>query len=378
MAKLNICKTLGLALLLVVPAAFAQRERIEVKRPEPQFDRDRFEKSAKSVARPDFLACRNQDAKITRGSDLSVEEFSRMLHGVWVNRNRRTVHGLPVETDAAFYIDMRGGTGTAVLIDRNNLGDFPLTEPFLAAGSKLRRTAKPLTMTFVNCTYQFLDQYVKVSDEIPTSALTASMNLTFRPSVRNYAMGAGTPQRSALNDVWSQLVGSGYFNSLEMVTNQGLRTTRRKVSPVQGDGSRVALLPDGTMTNEKRIEEGMEPGSEYHLPMVTGALFQINLTAVKKDGQYQACRMRWDGEYRGVGLNMPVGQPVRGIEQGEFLKEGNAIVSAISVSGVDAWMTSECGDKNGLNAAEAVSNPGIANADMKPTLIFDRVVIGAP
>lgn len=365
---MRILKNISLLLLLlafVFPPGVAQ----EVKRPEPAVDRARYERSAKSIARPDFLACRNEDAKITRGSDVSIEEFSRMLHGVWVNQNRRTVHGLPVETDAAFYIDMHGGTGTAILIDRNNLNDFSLSSPYLAATSRLRKVARPLTMTFINCTFQFLDQYIKVSDEVPPRALAATTNL----SLKSVAVSG------SLEEVWKQLVSSGYFNSFEMVTGKGLKTTRRKSSPVQGDGSRVAILPDGTTTDEKRIEAGLEPGSEYNMPMVTGALFKITLTTMKKEGRpYQSVRMRWDAEYRGVGIAIPVGQPVRGVEQGEFLKEGNAFVSAVSVSGRDAWMTSECGDKNGLVAVESTSNPGISDTNLKPTLIFDRVVIGAP
>jgi hypothetical protein len=362
-------KNFALLFLLVAfltPTVFAQKE---VKRPEPDLDRDRFEKSAKSVARPDFLACRNQDAKITRGSDLSIEEFSRMLNGVWVNQNRRTVHGMPVETDAAFYIDMRGGTGTAILIDRNNLDDYPLSAPYTSAGSKLRKTARPLTMTYVNCTFQFLDQYVKVSDVVPQNVLASSTKLALK----------GTRANTSLKDVWDQLVSAGYFNSFEMVTGKGLRTSRQKSSPVQGDGTRVAFLPDGTKTDEKRIEAGLEPGSEYNLPMMVGAFFKITLTPMKKAGRpYQSVRMRWDAEYRGVGVAIPAGQSVQGVEQGEFLKEGNALVSAISVSGREAWMTSECGDKNGLVNAEAASNPTISDTNLNPTLIFDRVVIGAP
>lgn len=367
MKTLNRFALLLLLLACVVSNGLAQKD---VNRPEPKFDRDKFEKASKSIARPDFLACRNTDAKITRPSDLSVEEFARMLHGVWVNQNRRTVHGLPVETDAAFYVDMRGGTGTAVLIDRNNMGDFPLSSQFFRASNTFKKNARPLSMTFINCTYQFLDQYIKVSDEVPHNALASSTKLTLR-SVRG---------SSSLPEMWEQIVRSGYFNSFDMVTGKGVRTTRKKVSPVQGDGVRVAILPDGTMTDEKRITEGKEPGGEYNLPMLTGALFKITLTPVKGKGQrYQGVQMRWDGEYRGLGINIPLGESVQGVEQGEFLKEGNAVVSAISVSGARVWTTSDCGDKNGLNLADAVSNPNpMAGTELKPTLIFDRVVIGTP
>ena len=367
MRNLRSFALLFLLITVVVLTVFAQKG---VKRPEPGLDRARFEKSAKSIARPDFLACRNNDAKLTRGSDLTVEEFSRMLHGVWVNQNRRTVHGMPVETDAAFYVDIRGGTGTAVLIDRNNLGDYPLTSPYVGnpGSNKALRTARPLTMTFINCTYQFFDQYIKVADDVPRRVLGSSTEPGMKVKVNE-----------PLKEVWDQIVNAGYFNSFQMVTSKGLGMQRSEMSTRQGDGKRVAVLPDGTRTTEKRIEEGFEPGSEYNLPMMTGAIFRITLTPKKNESVgYQSVTMRWDAEYRGVGIAIPVGEQVPGVEQGEFFKEGNACVSSISLSGPNVWTTSECGDKNGLVGADAVSNPAIAGTNLKPTLIFDRVVIGAP
>lgn len=360
-----------LFLLLLAPFGLAQQK---VERPEPKFDRPRFEKASVSVARPDFSACRNQEAGLTRPSDLSIEEFSRTLHGVWINRNRRTVHGLPVETDAVFYIDMKGDKGSAILLDRNNLADFPLTTP-LTSGAGIKKNARPLSMTFVNCTFQFLDQYVKVSDELPLRALATGTKISLT-RVRTAA------NESSLPALWGELVRSGYFNSFDMVTAKGAAIQRKKVSPAQGDGVRVAVLPDGTVTNEQRIADGYEPGGEYNLPMLTGALFQITLTSVEgktlQGSQSKAVRMRWDGEYRGVGIDLKVGEAVKGVEQGSFFKEGNAIVSATSLSGTEAWMTSECGDKNGLSSVEVASNPALANSALKPTLIFDRVVIGTP
>src|SRR5262245_43239880 len=46
-----------------------------------QYDRGMFEKSAKSIARPDLQACANLDAKFTQGSDVDVDRFARSLHG---------------------------------------------------------------------------------------------------------------------------------------------------------------------------------------------------------------------------------------------------------------------------------------------------------
>ena len=99
---------------------------------EPSFDRTPFKASAQSIARADLLACRNKNAALRNGRDADVNEFSGTLNGVWLNHNRRSVHGMPVVTDAAFYIQMDGATGTAILIDRNNLGEPVLDEPLRA------------------------------------------------------------------------------------------------------------------------------------------------------------------------------------------------------------------------------------------------------
>ena len=315
----------------------------------PKIDRGKFEKSALSIARPDMLACRNRDAKVTRGSNADVTRFSQTLNGVWVNYNRRTVHGNPVETDTAFYIEMNGNQGWGILIDRNNLGDLQMVRPFLSGKYRNSKPAKPLMWTFINCFHQFFDQYIKVSDQVPRDALGSSTGVT---------LSARTP----LNKVWEQIVKAGYFNSFNMQTaSKSARGARKKVSPVLGDGTRVAILPNGMKTSETRISQGFEPGAEYNLPMMTGALFQITLTPKTGGGrQFQGIFMNWIAEYRGVGVGLTIGQAVPGSEEGEFLMEGDAYVCP---PGSAEWTTSDCGEKNGL---------------VQNSLIFDRVVIGAP
>lgn len=336
---------LSFALLLttLVPVAGWQQQESG-----PKYDRDTFQKSGVSIARPDMLACRNRDAKVTKGSDANVETLSRALNGVWVNNNRRSVHGAPVETDAAFYIEMKGNQGWGILIDRNNLGDNLMTRPFTSAISKYAKPAKPLMWTFINCQFQFFDQYVKVSDQVPRDALSGST-------------GAKLSARMSLDNAWQQIVKAGFFNSFNMLRSRGVRSSRSKVAPTLGDGTRVAILPSGQMTDEKRITEGLEPGSEFNLPMVTGALFQITLTP-KRGGnrQFQGIFMNWIAEYRGVGIGLKVGEAVPGSEEGEFIMEGNAFVCP---PGSAEWTTSDCGEKNGL---------------VQNSLVFDRVVIGTP
>src|ERR1044072_8815431 len=147
MKKMRTLLTAILLGVLVIPVGLAQ-EKSEVPF-EPKYDREIFKKSGMSIARPDLLACRNPDAQITDGGDVNPADLSRMLHGVWVNQNGRSLHGIQVETDNAFYINMTGNTGTAIMLDRNNLNDFSLTKPYLEPGSSLRTVANPLTVTFI-------------------------------------------------------------------------------------------------------------------------------------------------------------------------------------------------------------------------------------
>lgn len=362
-------------LLIVLAAPFVMAQTTEAPF-QPKYDREIFKKSSTSIARGDLLACRNGDAQIIDGGDVSVEDFARTLHGVWVNQNGRSLHGVTVETDNAFYVDMRGGSGVAIMIDRNNLGDFSMTEPYLAAGSKLRKVTRPLTMTFVNCTFQFVDRYIKVSDEIPYEVLAASTGIK---------LGKG----ATLEDAWKQIVSTGYFESFNMATvSRETGAPRRKVNMASlGDGQRLAILPDGTRVDEKGIAAGLVPGAEYSLPMMVGGFFKITLTPKTEGRQYQGVHMRFDAEYRATGVALKPGESLTGVEQGTFAREGNSFVSANRVESSpnspknliqdDAWSTDDCGDKNGLVSrpedAGTLGAEGSHNA-----LHFERVVIGSP
>lgn len=366
------------ALLIALAAPLGMTQQKTGAPPfQPKYDREIFKKSGTSLARGDLLACRNDDAQITDGGDVSIEEFSRTLHGVWVNQNGRSLHGITVETDNAFYIDMRGGTGTAIMIDRNNLGDFSLTKPYLTPGSKLRKTSRPLTMTFVNCTFQFVDRYVKVSDEVPYEVLAASTGIRMGKSI-------------SLEQAWKQIVSSGYFESFEMATqSREAGAPRRKVSMAAlGDGQRMAVLPDGTRVDEKGIQAGLVPGAEYSLPMMVGAFFKITLTPRTEGRAYQGVHMRFDAEYRATGVGLKPGESLPGVEQGVFAREGNSYVSARRLETSpnspnslvldDSWSTDECGDKNGLlNRPDEVGTNHAAEGSHS-SLHFERVVIGSP
>ena len=339
---------------------------------EPQWDKPFFKKSAQSVARADLLACRNRDAAITNGRDASAKELAKALHGIWINRNGRTVHGRPVETDTAWYIDMQGTKGTAILLDRNNLGLDTLTAPFVEAGAKSSltertrerlavRPGRPLSMKQVNCTYEFVDEYVKVSDEILWEALAATTPVRMTKS-------------TSMRGAWQQLIDGGYFQYLDMPTSyQGSKAL--SISTALGDGKRYGFTPEGVKVTEAMVAKGLAPGAEYEMPMQVGAYFAITLTERENGpGGFRSVFLRMEAEYMGTGINLVPGEPILGVEQGEFVMEGDAFVSARSVSGSDCFTTSSCGDKNALGPEVE----GKATGDLKPEFFFERMVIGMP
>ena len=391
---------LGWTLASLVLSGVAYGDRIGGPDDPPRYDKPHFKKSAQSIARADLLSCRNQDAVVTKGRDASAHEMARALHGIWVNRNGRTVHGRPVETDTAWYIDMRGLTGTAILLDRNNMGVDTLTAPFFAADgseSSLTKRARerlavrpqrPLSMKQVNCTYEFVDEYIKVSDELILEALaaTAPVRLT---------------DRMTLRDVWKQLIAAGYFEVLEIPTSYLDKSKIQKVRASLGDGKRFGFTPEGLRVTEDMVAEGLVPGAEYELPMLVGAFFEITLTEREEGpGGYRSVFLRMEAEYQGTGINLEPGETVAGIEQGEFVMEGNAFVSARNISALDGFTTSTCADKNGLDECPVTGctssqTPPLADGvgpgdgrwivdgkevgtHLTTEFVFERMVIGVP
>jgi|GEM_PF-6957259 len=385
MRMLKATVTAAMFLFAIACPLMAQEKGEEAK-----FDREIFKKSAMSIARPDLMACRNSDAQITQGSDVNVDAFARNLHGTWVNRDNRTMNGAVMETDAVLLIDMSGGrAGSAILIDRVNLG-HPLADAVLAQATT--PPAVPQTISFVHCGLQFVDQYVKVSDQVLIKGLAIGTKVSL--------------PTTDLREAWGKLVAAGYFNSFTMRTAGKQSAVGVKVSPVEGDGARVAFTSEGLKVTEKTIQDGMVPGAENNLPAIIGGMFKTSVAPQSGDGRaYQAANMKWEGEYRGVGVAIPAGSPIFGIEQGIFASEGSSYVAANRVETTtsptgdvktlalaDGYATSECGDKSGFEAAasnpNALTMPQAQKASATSTatstsasqtiLAFDRVIIGRP
>ncbi len=352
MSKRMIITALLLASVVVAGYVIGQPPVAEEK---PSYDKPVFIKAAQSVARGDLLACRNQEAVVTAPSHASAAELATALNGVWINRNGRTVHGRKIETDTAWYFDMTGTTGTAVLIDRNNMGLGNLTEPFADPSTWTAR--KPQAIRQVNCTYEFVDEYIKVSDDVLVDVLAATTGV--KPA-------AGL----TLTDIWSQLKINGYWDNLHIPT-AFIGDATHELSASLGDGQRFGFTPEGARVTEPEVMAGLYPGAEYELPMKVGAFFDVSITERENGpGGYASVHLRFDAEYAGTGINMVPGESVHSYEQGEFVMEGGAFVSAASVSGNEVFETGWCGDKNGLEVEGAIQG--------ETEFVFERMVIGNP
>lgn len=321
----------------------------------PTYDKPVFIQSAQSVARGDLLACRNTEAAVTAPSHASAADLASTLHGVWINRNGRTVHGRTIETDTAWYFNMTGTTGTAVLIDRNNMGLETLTTPY--ADPSTWTASQPLAIRQVNCKYELVDQYIKVSDDVLINVLAETTGVKSVPG-------------QTLTDIWTELKINGYWDYLKVPTDfVGGKTQRLSTS--LGDGLRYGFTPEGARVTEPEVMSGLYPGAEYELPMKVGAFFDVTITE-RGNGPngYAAVHLRFDAEYAGTGINMVPGESVHSYEQGEFVMEGDSFVSAQSVSGSEAFETGWCGNKNGLEVEGAIQGT--------TEFQFERVVIGSP
>jgi hypothetical protein len=303
---------------------------------EAKIDREQFRASATSLLRADMLACRNLDAKQASPRAITPDEFAKAMTGVWLAK-QRSVHGIAVEMDTAYYIQMTAQGGQAVLIDRNNMrqGRFARAlQPTIAKA----KPARPLTQTFVNCRFEFLDQYVKVSDTVPVQTLLTATQTTLKR-----AASAAPP---TLEEAWRGIVSSRYFGERSGV-GTGIRL---------GDRKRFAVLPNGLRTSEGDIERGASPGAEYMLPMAVGGFFRATLSPTTGPAGQPAVTLNIDAEYAGTGVNLNPNEVTKGIERGTFVGEGDGFVAF----GKEGYMTSDCGAKNGL---------------VEPGMIFERYVI---
>jgi len=340
----------------------------------PDFDRSNFKASAHSVARGDLLACRNLDANFNNLQPANSRELADALHGTWVNQNMRSVHGRPVDTDAIWLIDMKSERPASILIDRDNLGEHILNNlygtPTKAEWSNTMaslREDERLMMSFVNCTIEFVDYYVKVSNDVLIDELARGTRVNM-DSIDN------------LDDAWKALVNAEYFESFEIRTAPFSNATKT-VSAKQGDNQRVAITPDMRVVSEREIMKGLYPGAEYYMPMTTGGLFHITLRDVPPSGGLNVAGVElfMDAEYRGVGIGLEPNEPMLGVEQGIFRREGNAFVAGGAGRSMDElWTTSACGDKHNLDALSQVSNPAGHEGHEHDMLVFDRLIIGAP
>jgi len=338
----------------------------------PDFDRSRHMASAHSIARGDLLACRNLDATFNDLQPANAKDLAKALHGTWVNPNMRSVHGRPVDTDAIWLIDMKSKRPASILIDRDNLGEHvlntlygtPITGNWSRSISTLKEEER-LMISFVNCTIEFVDYYVKVSNDVLIDELAKGT-------------GVNMDRIDNLDDAWQALIKAEYFDSFEIRKSPFSDDTVR-ISATQGDQQRVAITPDMRVLSERQIEEGLYPGGEYYLPMTTGGLFHISMRDVPPSRGFDVggVEVYMDAEYRGVGIGLEPGMSITGFEKGVFRREGNAFVAAGGAA-EELWTTSSCGDKHNLDAMGTFTDLPGHEGHQHDVLVFDRLIIGSP
>ena len=231
-----------------------------------------------SIARADLLACEQLDsARSLDPQDVDVEELADLLTGTWVRQV--TWHGVPIPTESAIYFNLRDGKlqsgvlrGKAFMFDQSNLGKGSLTRKVehIRDSSKFFETP---TITFVDCDYDVLDQYFKISDDFDFG------DLQVRPG--------------RLHQVWNQLVSTGFFDYKTIVP---AHLTQRA-------------------------------GGELFAPSRVGVMFAEASLAQKTYGGHKGARLHLVGEYRGSHAGFNLGEGADGEETADFVKEGNVYVS---------------------------------------------------
>ena len=203
----------------------------------------------------------------------------------------------------------------------------------------------------------------------------ATVDSTTATTAASLPADVAKPTGKTLQEIWKGLVEARYFEFLDMPTESTFGPTQRVMRQL-GDKVRVAILPEGATVTEGAIEC---EARAVHLGKTTLKPVKRKLGSSSND--FQGVFMHWDAEYRGVGIGLTPGTAVPGVEEGEFFGEADSMVSARSISNDAAWMTSECGEKNGLaTTLLEVAKPSTTTqtAVLIPALVFERFVLGRP
>lgn len=281
------------------------------------------------VMRADLSICGSLGpVQASQPATVDPAQFAHRLHGTWARDLEWK--GVKVETESALYFDASGGQLAGMMYDQSNVGTGPITRQLESLRASGQLSSLPV-MTFVDCDYDIVDRYYKISSDFV-------WGLDFQPA-----------DPTSLRSTWDELVASGFFN--------------RTFTPAS-TGTVASVVADDTSTGG---------GSPNVLdPSVGGAYWQGSLAG---DGQGGAL-LRLNGDYRGshVGDGTAGSGSVQflGTEVGRFFGDGASYVAATSgpqPEGMDA--------RSGLAALEmgGWSTDCADFFDLSSAIVWERVVL---
>ncbi len=211
--------------------------------------------------------------KATQPRAVDNKALRAWLSGTWVRQ--LTWHGVLVENNSALFFDLNNGGTTAMMYDQSNIGRGPMTIALDAILADPAALAATPVLTFVDCQFNIVDKYYKVSNEFLFDGLPVS---------GGKVGGAGSLQRT-----WDELSGAGFF---KLTTNQ--------------------------------LSKRVPPGDAY-IPSVGGAFWKVSLTG---------SQLTMNGQYRGAHVGPQGNQDVvfTGVERANFVNDGGTYVT-------DSWDT---------------------------------------
>ncbi len=259
----------GLALTCTAEAQPASRAtRAKARRPAPA--------RVASPTTADLSVCPTAapvKAKTSASLAIDMNAFRNYLSGTWVRE--LTWNGVAVQNNSALYWDLVNNGTVAMMFDQSNLGKGPMTTMLEAIKADPVKLAATPVLTFVDCQFNIVDKYYKVSSQFLFEGLPTSV-----PKVS----GPGN-----LTRVFNDLKAAGFFKL------------------------------DGTLA------PAAATGGEMYEPSVGGALWQVGLR-----GTTAGADLSMSGQYVGAHVG-PAGSSdvmFTGVENASFTNENGSYVSS--------------------------------------------------
>lgn len=318
--------------------ASAARTRRDPQRPLRNPFREAYTTRTPSVARADLLACQELPRSVNPNPrNLDPAAFAKMLTGTWVRQ--LTWNGVVVENNSALFFDFTGNNAVAMMYDQSNLGGGPMWNRVNEIRNNPDQLTRTPRLTFVDCEYEIVDTYYKVSDELLFDGLPVRGATTARA-------GGGS-----LREAWKQLVDNRFFRF-----------------------------------EQKERNLAKEPGAEMLTPSVGGAFWQVSMQPTNV-GRYRGVTLKLNGDYRGAHVGeVGTGSDARfagqedvkfaGNETAQFFMSGEKFVASTRTL-LPKSMLARTGSRAG-NLATSVGGWSTDCADffaLPDPIIWERVVL---